>query len=38
MSTPRTVRLSPHDNVVVAVDPDPGRAPSRPGVTGKARA
>ena len=36
MSTPRTVRLSPNDNVVVAVDPVPEGA-SAAGVTARAR-
>jgi altronate hydrolase len=36
MSTPRTVRLSPNDNVVVAVDPVPEGAAAA-GVTAKAR-
>ncbi len=36
MSTPRTVRLSPNDNVVVAVDPIPEGA-SAAGVTAHAR-
>src|SRR5262245_57378208 len=36
MSTPRTVRLSPNDNVVVAVDPIPEGAEAA-GVTAKAR-
>ena len=36
MSTPRTVRLSPNDNVVVAVDPIAEGA-SAAGVTAKAR-
>ena len=36
MSTPRTVRLSPNDNVVVAVDPIPEGA-SAAGVTARAR-
>ena len=34
MSTPRTVRLSPNDNVVVAVDPIPEGA-SAAGVTAR---
>src|SRR5437763_12252002 len=36
MSTPRTVRLSPNDNVVVAVDPIPEGATAA-GVTARAR-
>ena len=36
MSTPRTVRLSPNDNVVVAVDPIP-EGTSAAGVTARAR-
>ena len=36
MSTPRTVRLSPNDNVVVAVDPIPEGAAAA-GVTARAR-
>src|SRR5437660_11379617 len=36
MSTPRTVRLSPNDNVVVAVDPIPEGAAAA-GVTAKGR-
>src|SRR3954466_7936907 len=36
MSTPRSVRLSPNDNVVVAVDPIPEGAAAA-GVTARAR-
>ena len=36
MSTPRTVRLSPNDNVVVAVDPVPEGTPAA-GVTWMSR-